>query len=341
MKQTETPLLFLSQIVNGSPKPWEYFKIDGLMVNAYEILHEERAKENIEEKGIHGHLGYSGSVAMDSGGFLFMRKKSLDISPRAILDLYESSEPDLGVVLDHPLEPGLSILERKKRQLKTLENTEFMMRSRTDQNPELVPVIHGYSSQTVGWYVRALSKIGDFKTYGIGSLVPSVFNAKGIGGIYNVLRIVSYVRKLLPEKKIHVFGVGSTLTMHLMFYAGADSVDSSGWRTKAAFGAIQLSGMGDRYITQRKRNKHYRDLSESDKKTLANCRCPVCREEGLERLRISFKARALHNSWIFQKEIEKTRRLVRREMYENYAEEVLSNSPFSRAFAFAKHMRNS
>jgi 7-cyano-7-deazaguanine tRNA-ribosyltransferase len=39
------------------------------------------------------------------------------------------------------------------------------------------------------------------------------------------------------------------ITMNMMYYSGADSVDSSSWRTKAAFGAIQLSGIGDRYYT--------------------------------------------------------------------------------------------
>ncbi len=341
MKPTETPFLLLSQLVNGSPKPWKHFKIDGLMVNAYEILQKNKTHETVCREGIHEYLGYHGRVGMDSGGFLFMRKKSLGVHPQQILDLYESSKPNLAVVLDHPLEPCLSMSQRKKRQLKTLENTMYMLSSRTSENPLLMPVIHGYSLQTVRWYIRALAKIGDFETYGIGSLVPSVFNAKGIGGIYNVLRIVSYVRKLLPNKKIHVFGIGSTLTMHLMFYVGANSVDSSGWRTKAAFGAIQLPGIGDRYITTRERKKNYRDLSEADKEILAQCRCPVCEKKGLEKLRTSFEDRALHNSWVFQKEIEKIRLLTREEAYESYVEEVLTKSSFCRAFAFAKQIKNS
>jgi 7-cyano-7-deazaguanine tRNA-ribosyltransferase len=150
-----------------------------------------------------------------------------------------------------------------------------------------------------------------------------------------------YVRKLLPNKRIHVFGVGSTLTMHLMFYAGADSVDSSGWRTKAAYGAIQLSGIGDRYITNLERNKKYKDLTRLDAKSLGNCGCPVCTTEGTDKLRSSFKARALHNAWVYQKEIETTRDLVKEGAYENYVERVLSRSSFSKAFAFAKLVKNS
>jgi 7-cyano-7-deazaguanine tRNA-ribosyltransferase len=334
-RETESPTLWFSQIVNGQPRPWMHFRMDGIMVNAYEILQKRRTYGIVEEKGIHGYLKFPGPIMMDSGGFLFMREKALDVNPEEVLKLYESSRPDFGVVLDHPLEPNLSRTERRRRRMKTLKNTEFMVDSKKGHNPELIPVIHGHSSQAVSWYMRALGRISDFETYGIGSLVPSVFNTKGAGGIYNVLRIISYVRKKVPDKRIHVFGIGSTLTMHLMFYAGADSVDSSAWRTKAAFGAIQLSGVGDRYITPRERHKIYRNLSPAEKEILAECKCPVCRKEGLEELKRSFKARALHNSWVFQKEIEKTRELIKKDEYENYLQKILTRSTLSNAFKYA------
>jgi tRNA-guanine family transglycosylase len=174
-----------------------------------------------------------------------------------------------------------------------------------------------------------LNEIGDFSVYGIGSLVPSVFTSKGAGGIYNVVKVVSAVRKALPEKTIHVFGVGSTLTMHLMFYVGADSVDSSAWRTKAAFGAIQLPETGDRYISLRKKHKHYPQLRQEELRILDECKCPACKGEGLEGLRKSFTMRALHNAWVHQREIEKVRKLVSEGEYERYAKEVIRRTKFS------------
>jgi len=326
--------------MNGVPKPWKHFEIDGLMVNAYEILQKNRANLMVREKGIHKYLVFDGPIAMDSGGFLFMKKKILDVHPQKILELYELSKPNFGVILDHPLEPNLSNAERKKRQLKTLENTWYMVNSRKEHNLELIPVIHGHSIRTISWYIKKLHQINEFKTYGIGSLVPSVFNSKGAGGIYNVAKIVSFIRKRLPTKKIHVFGVGSTLTMHLMFYVGADSVDSSGWRTKAAFGAIQLPGVGDRYITARKRHKIYRDLSENEKEILARCKCPVCKKEGIEKLRTSFEARALHNSWVFQQEVKMARKLTKKGKYESYVKEILSRSSLSDTFNLSIELRN-
>jgi len=334
-RKTKAPFLWFSQLINGLPKPWKYFEIDGLMVNAYEILQKYHTNLMVSEKGIHKYLVFDGPIAMDSGGFLFMKKKILDVHPQKILELYEASKPDFGVILDHPLEPNLSNDERKRRQLKTLENTRYMVKSRNGHNPQLIPVIHGHSIRTISWYISKLNEIIEFGTYGIGSLVPSVFNSKGIGGIYNVVKIVSFIKKLLPDKRIHVFGVGGTLTMHLMFYVGADSIDSSGWRTKAAFGAIQLPGVGDRYITTRKKHKKYRDLSRGEKEILDDCGCPACKHYSLEDLRKSFELRALHNAWVFQKEVRTARKLIGKNDYEDYVEEVLTNTPFSNVFKYA------
>jgi tRNA-guanine family transglycosylase len=327
----ETPFLWFTQPIKGSPKPWLFFKVDGLMLNAYEVLHNNSIAERMRSEGAHRYMKFDGLVVMDSGGYLFMRRQEVNITPEAILTLYEETKPNFGVILDHPLIPNLPQEVAEKRLIVTLENTKRMVEARKTVNPELVPVIHGYDAETVRHYVERLQEIGVFNVYGIGSLVPSVFNVKGVGGIHNVVRIVSFVRDLLPDKIIHVFGVGSTLTMHLMFYAGADSIDTSSWRTKAAFGAIQLSGVGDRYITSRERNKQYPRLSREECRILDGCECPACKEEGLEGLRRSFKLRALHNAWVYQKEIEKTRKLLKSGEYEEYVKRIIGKGrKFSR-----------
>jgi tRNA-guanine family transglycosylase len=216
-----------------------------------------------------------------------------------------------------------------------------MNQKRKSSNPELIPVIHGHSLSSIEWFVRHLEEIGDFRIYGIGSLVPSVFNARGVGGINNVIRIVSHVKKLLPGKLIHVFGVGSTITMHLMFASGADSLDSSSWRSKAAFGIIQMSGIGDRYITGRAgkaTGKKYLNLSRKEVGILEECRCPACRKLGLYGLRRSFSMRALHNCWVFQKEVEKARKLSHKNEYFSYVDEVVGKSRFSNALQLARSL---
>ena len=333
--ETETPFLWFAQLIDGNPKPWKHFPLDGVMVNAYEILGKKKADSDVRKQGVHDYLKFRGPIMMDSGGFQFMKKKELDVNPKKILNLYEESNPNFGVILDHPLSPNLSYEEKMDRWFKTLANTHIMIANQNNDRTILVPAIHGHKLGEIDWFIQELDRISAFDYMGIGSLVPSVFSTKGAGGIANVVEIVNFVRKKLPARRIHVFGVGSTLTMHLMFYAGADSVDSSGWRTKAAYGAIQLPEIGDRYITPRKRHKTYRNLSENEKEILAQCECPVCKKEGLEKLKRSFAAMALHNAWVFQKEVEKARDLTKTNEYESYVQGILSQSSLSYAFKLA------
>jgi len=337
--ETKTPFLWFAQLIDGKPKPWKHFSLDGVMVNAYEILGKTKANNEVRKKGIHRYLEFRGPIMMDSGGFQFMKKKELDVDPKKILKLYEESKPNFGVILDHPLGPDLSHGEKMDRWFKTLTNTRIMIANHNTDCTKLVPAVHGHKLDEIEWFLQELDRISAFDFLGIGSLVPSVFSTKGAGGIANVVEIVNFVRKKLPDRRIHVFGVGSTLTMHLMFYAGADSIDSSGWRTKAAYGAIQLPKIGDRYITPRKRHKTYRDLSENEKEILAQCECPVCEKEGLEKLKRSFTARALHNAWVFQKEVQKARELIRMNEYESYVQEILIQSSLSNAFKLATELK--
>lgn len=307
------------------------------------MVRDNYALKEIYEKKIHRYVKFDRPIMMDSGGFLFMKRKEIDVTADDIIELYEKIKPNFGVVLDHPITPDLSYYEIQKRRHLTLRNTKRMMDLRRTKNPEIIPVIHGFNTRSVNWFVNNLQKIAQFNTYGIGSLVPSVFNAKGIGGISNVIKIIINTRRLLPQARLHVFGVGSITTMNMMFFAGANSVDSSAWRTKAAYGAIQLAGIGDRYITGRAgkdTNKIYKDLSRKEKKILEECRCPACRKEGLKGLRRSFSGRALHNAWVFQKEIENIRKLRQNDEYEEYARGLIGNSIFKHNLKLIDSLRS-
>jgi tRNA-guanine family transglycosylase len=337
----DLPMLWFSQPVEGIPEPWKHFKVDGVLLNAYQILQDTCAANRLKGRNVHSFLRFHGPVMMDSGGFLFMKKRTMKARPERISRLYHESEPNYGVILDHPLTVGLTPQEARRRQLLTLSNTRKMIAMQKESDPQLIPVIHGHTIESVGWFIQQLNRLGEFDVYGIGSLVPSVFNARGVGGIHNVIQILSYVRRLLPRKVIHVFGVGSAVTMHLMYAAGADSLDSSSWRSKAAFGAIQLPGIGDRFITGRAgkvTGKKYLNLSKDEKRTLEECRCPVCKQSGLQGLKRSFSKRAIHNAWVLQREVEKARRLLKENQYDDYVERVVGKTRFRNALQLARSL---
>ena len=340
MKKIQYPMLWFSQIVGAKEStPWNYFKVDGVLMNAYNFMQHPMAFENAKKQKIHKYLGYDGPVMMDSGGFLFMKKNDLTVSAEQIISFYEKSKPNFGVVLDHPITPLLSKKVAMERKNKTLRNTKIMLQKHETKNPKLIPVVHGYYPKEITWYLKRLKKIGNFSMYGIGSLVPSMFNVRGVGGILNVIKVILEIRKQEPRKKLHVFGTGGSLTMHLMYHAGADSLDSSAWRTKAAFGAIQMSGVGDRYITKNHRHKKYPALSRDEKKRLENCRCPICRKYGFKALQEEFTGRAIHNAWVHQQEVRKTRKLMRENRYDEYVDKILSKTNFAKLFRASKSLK--
>ncbi|MEM3433315.1 MAG: hypothetical protein QXP27_03965 [Candidatus Methanomethyliaceae archaeon] len=132
---------------------------------------------------------------------------------------------------------------------------------------------------------------------------------------------------------MHVFGVGGTTTMHLMFALGVDSLDSVGWRLKAGYGAIQLPGLGDRFTgTHCRKGRTLLLEDEGAKEALAECQCPVCREcktleSRLIALERSFNNRALHNAWVFVNEANAFRHQVETGCVESFISQRLQHSP--------------
>ena len=117
----------------------------------------------------------------------------------------------------------------------------------------------------------------------------------------DVLVGLRHVRDTFKDKSIHVFGVGGTATIHLAALLGFDSVDSSGWRNRAARGIIQLPGCGERLIADLGKWRG-REPSEDDRKVLNRCKCPACLKYGVDGLKADklhgFCCRATHNLWI-------------------------------------------
>ncbi len=342
MSKIQYPMLWFSQEVGqDASAPWKFFKVDGVLMNAYDFMQHPSAFRKVKEQKIHDYLGFQGPVMMDSGGFMFMKKNIMDVSAEEIISFYEETNPNYGVVLDHPLFPTNTDSENQKRKLKTLQNTKIMIKKRTTKNPILIPVVHGYTDPEIKWYVNRLKKMGKFSIYGIGSLVPALYNVKGVGGILNVMKVIMEIRKQIPRAKLHVFGTGGTLTMHLMYYAGANSLDSSAWRTKAAFGAIQMPGIGDRWITNSVRKKPYPQLSKEEKEKLEKCRCPMCRNYGLSRLKKDFTARAVHNAWVHQQEVKKARKLMKENRYDDYVSKIMKKTNFASLFSTIEKTKKS
>lgn len=355
----KTPILWLGHQIMDEPTLWRFFDVSGILVNACNILTANGISKRIEEEGIRNFLGYNGPIMMDSGGFQFQKKETIDINPLRIMDFYKKSKPDIGVVLDHPLDLG-SEEKNNKRLLSTIENTGIMLRN--NGNIVLLPVIHGYAADDIYHVIKYIKDMmGDPTLIGVGSLVPlmkalngrkelimskeSIMKrmgppeTKALTGFY-IVEIVKLIRKEFPNSFLHVFGIGGVTTMHLMFSLGVDSVDSVGWRLKAAYGAIQLPGTGDRFISPRKRKRT--KLSRNDLALLEYCECPICREKTVTKKiefldnenPSTFYNRATHNAWIFQQELRGALNMIEKNCYFEYVDERLKRSPIKKFFDY-------
>jgi len=354
-----TPILWLGHQIANEPTLWRFFNVSGILVNACDILTSNGISKRIEKEGIGNFLRYDGPIMMDSGGFQFQKKETIDINPLSIMDLYEKSKPDIGVVLDHPLD---LISEKKngERLISTMKNTGIMLKN--NGNVVLLPVIHGYAADDINQLIEYIKDmIGDPVLIGVGSLVPLIKalngrkefimskesivermgppKAKALTGFYMV-EIVKLIRREFPRSFLHVFGVGGVTTMHLMFSLGVDSIDSIGWRLKAAYGAIQLPGVGDRFVSPKKRKRT--KLSEKDLILLEKCECPICRQQKLARRMelldnadpSTFCNRAIHNAWVFQQELKEARNMIEKNCYFKHVEKKLGRSPMRKFFDY-------
>lgn len=336
----ETPLIWLGYPIGSSPRLWEVLPMKNLMVNAYEVLRRLKVCEKISKKSIHEYLGFDGLVFMDSGGFVFQKKDKVDLDPSIILELYEASKPDIAAILDHPFDPSQPAKINSRRWLKTLKNTKYMLKN--DGNVLLMPILHGYTLKDLKMACREIKKIDENpKFIGLGSLVPLIFNTKGTSRIKDSLKFVAdaigLIREEFPDSLLHTFGVGSSQSMHFMFALGVDSLDSMAWRLKAAYGVIQLPGVGDRHLTPRNSKKRP-FIRGREKELLANCECPFCQDktlkERIQGLNDSFYSRSVHNAWVFLNEQKKIHQALKEGRIKSFIESRLKKGTFSKAVKY-------
>jgi len=48
-RKIKTPLLFFGQLVNGIPNPWEFFDVDGILLNSYHILQKPNVYNQMKD----------------------------------------------------------------------------------------------------------------------------------------------------------------------------------------------------------------------------------------------------------------------------------------------------
>ncbi len=199
------------------------------------------------DKGLHEHFGIPKEVKvyLDNGAFSFIKKQQ-EIPIEEYQEFVEAAKPDwYPIPQDFIPTPKMTWEEQEKCFQKTMKmNLEH-------HHGDFVPVVHisNFLEQYIEEIVshKRLSK----KTHiALGGIVPNLLRAPKAMPHQNIIDRLTHFRDKFKDKKLHVFGIGGTATLHIAALLGINSVDSTGWRNRAARGLIQLPGTGDRIVAE-------------------------------------------------------------------------------------------
>ena len=295
-----------------------------------------------------------GELFLDNGAFT-ASAKGVDLDRERVIRLQETLRPDLTIPLDYPLRANMSTKEMQRNWLRTRDNIAYWQSS-TRLARKLVPALHSWDRKSLVDNIRWIQKHADSDYVALGSIVSPDFAVSG--GFFGdrqpskelvdmISLAISSVQKL-SDFKVHLMGFGSSpLTLHLAYYLGADSTDSSGYRRKAAYGKIVLRGTGERYVGNDSASFGTTKFAENDEEDirdkflLDNCTCPICRMNK-DVLWIDWRSRAIHNEYVMKQEAATARRFssVGDEVYEKYLDRaVFADSSLRYLWEYAKLRR--
>ena len=216
------------------------------------------------------------------------------------------------------------------KQLECLQKTMDVNQSYSHDG--YVPILH--ISRHLDEYLRqfkANERLRSKPIFALGGIVPNLLRTPKAMSYREILDSVRRVRTTFADRKLHLFGVGGTATLHVAALLGLDSVDSSGWRVRAARGIVQLTGIGDRAVAELG-NWKIREPSQEERKKLIECQCPACQQYGLDGLKANliygFCNRATHNLWTLLEENRMIQKHLKNKTYVEWYKDHLHNSTY-------------
>jgi 7-cyano-7-deazaguanine tRNA-ribosyltransferase len=293
---------------NLEPRVWDpaspYYLLDltAVMVSYGDFQQMPAKRRAAMREGLREYLGVPEGVCiyLDNGAFYFASKGG-EPGAREYREFVRRANPDWRPVrFDAIPAPQMSWQKQLACYARTMEM------NRRYQHDGYVPVVH--AGRYLGKYLEAIESVPRLaakECIALGALVPNLLRSPRAATYSSILGDLIAVRDRFPKKRIHVFGIGGTATVHLAALLGFDSADSSGWRNRAARGIIQLAGSGERIVAELG-NWRGRRPTEEEWAELERCGCPGCQQFGVRSLKASgidgFAHRATHNLWILLKE---------------------------------------
>ena len=152
------------------------------------------------------------------------------LHPRDVLE-FQERHADVAFTLDFPIPPSMDVGEARRRNKLTVANARWAIGNRRRKDMLLFACVQGWDVESYRSCAIEYAALG-FDGIAIGGLVPRVSNFAG------VLAIVDAVRAEVPDKPLHVFGLGKPGIVEVLFKHGVQSVDSSSYVKLAADGRL-------------------------------------------------------------------------------------------------------
>lgn len=322
------------------PRVWDpespYYlpRLRAVMVSFTDFHRNKKLREQTLKHGIHKALGIPKNVRiyLDNGAFGNIRA-GRELPVDAYWEFVTKAKPHwYPVPADFIPLPDMSEAEQRACYRKTMKyNRDYSFDG-------CVPVIH--AGEKLPQYLKAIKAheaLSQKKELALGGLVPQFLQTKGTGPRTRAIDFILTVRQQF-DGKIHAFGIGGTATLHLAALLGLDSIDSAGWRNRAARGMIQLPGHGERLLTQLG-SWQGRELSRKERALLKECECPGCRQAGIRGLSASgtvgFARRATHNLYVLLEELIEVEARIKHDTYQSWYPTHVFNDMFLRLIEYA------
>jgi len=287
-----------------------------VFTNAYIIYQNLDLREKILEKGIHKHLKFDGIIATDSGAFqkYFYNKTSFDINAEEIEGFQEDIGSDFPVILDEPVQPDDNYETTKIKINTTIQRAKDNIERRKRMSSYWFGPIHGAKyPDLLKTCTAEMSKL-DFGVFAIGGLVKLFLNYR----FELVIKALLCVKEnIVPNKPIHMFGLGLPQFFSLAVACGCDLMDSA---------AYILFARENRYFTLSTGTRKLEELDEFP------CHCPICCEYIPKEMQkfddnIRTKLIAKHNLYLSFSELRTIRQAIKEGNLWELVEQRIRNHP--------------
>ncbi len=318
-KEMITPNLF--PVIHPSrniiaPKDLKTFGAQCLFTNAYIIYKNEKLRAQILQKGLHKHLDYDGIIATDSGAFqqYMYNKDSFDIDTTTIERFQEDIGSDFAVILDIPVQLEDIYEIAKEKVNTTIERAKDNISRRSRPDCYWFGPIHGGTHfDLLKESTIEMSKL-DFGIYAVGGIVKAFLNYRFD---LTTQMLLTVKQNIIPNKPVHMFGLGLPQYFSLAVACGCDLMDSA---------AYALFANENRYFTLSTGTRKLEELEEFP------CHCPICVKytptelmKFEEDLRIQLLAK--HNLYLSFSELKTIRQAIREGNIWELVEQRIRNHP--------------